>query len=106
MQLYFIDMLPLANIWQGWERTAVQAVHSSCTREAVSSSGALNHTAHQPREHNECDFDTSLMTEREVAEAIGISVGTVRRWRLCGRGPTFIKFPPGRAHPYATTATT
>lgn len=31
------------------------------------------------------------INEFEVAEELGVSVGTVRRWRLFGRGPRFVK---------------
>ena len=32
-----------------------------------------------------------LLNERQVAEILGVSVATVRRWRLLGQGPLFIK---------------
>lgn len=32
-----------------------------------------------------------LLNEHQVAEALGVSVSTVRRWRLFGRGPEYIK---------------
>jgi predicted DNA-binding transcriptional regulator AlpA len=32
-----------------------------------------------------------LMNEHQVADLIGISVATVRRWRLHGRGPRYLK---------------
>lgn len=32
-----------------------------------------------------------LLSEREVARLTGMSVGTVRRWRLRGQGPKFFK---------------
>jgi predicted DNA-binding transcriptional regulator AlpA len=32
-----------------------------------------------------------LLNERTVAEMLGISVATVRRWRLLRQGPTYIK---------------
>jgi len=32
-----------------------------------------------------------LINEFELAEQLGFSVGTVRRWRLFARGPRFIK---------------
>jgi predicted DNA-binding transcriptional regulator AlpA len=34
---------------------------------------------------------TRLHDEYEVAEMLGVSVGTVRRWRLFGKGPKFLK---------------
>ena len=34
---------------------------------------------------------TTLMTEQGVAEAVSLSLATVRRWRLLGHGPAFIK---------------
>jgi len=33
----------------------------------------------------------SLLNEQEVAALTGMSVGTVRRWRLLRRGPAFKK---------------
>jgi excisionase family DNA binding protein len=33
----------------------------------------------------------SLLKEHEVAKTLAISVDTVRRWRLKGKGPTFIR---------------
>jgi len=32
-----------------------------------------------------------FLNEVKVAELIGVSVATVRRWRLIGRGPKFLK---------------
>jgi predicted DNA-binding transcriptional regulator AlpA len=32
-----------------------------------------------------------LITEKSVATMLAISVATVRRWRLLGSGPTFVK---------------
>lgn len=34
----------------------------------------------------------ALLDEREVARITGMSVATVRRWRLLRRGPDFLKF--------------
>ena len=39
-------------------------------------------TSYQPQD---------LLTEREVARITGMSVATVRRWRLFRQGPTYIK---------------
>ena len=33
----------------------------------------------------------SLLNETDIAERLRVSVGTVRRWRLLGTGPRFIK---------------
>ena len=33
----------------------------------------------------------SLLGEREVAQCLAVSVATVRRWRLLGNGPKFLK---------------
>jgi predicted DNA-binding transcriptional regulator AlpA len=33
----------------------------------------------------------SLMTEHDVARVTGLSVASVRRWRLLGQGPRFLK---------------
>ncbi|HWR50334.1 MAG TPA: helix-turn-helix domain-containing protein [Bryobacteraceae bacterium] len=32
-----------------------------------------------------------LLNEHQVAKTLGLSVATIRRWRLYGRGPKFIK---------------
>jgi hypothetical protein len=32
-----------------------------------------------------------LMDEHDVAETLGVSVATVRRWRLLKKGPKFLK---------------
>jgi len=32
-----------------------------------------------------------LLTERDVARMTGLSVGTVRRWRLLRQGPKYLK---------------
>jgi predicted DNA-binding transcriptional regulator AlpA len=34
---------------------------------------------------------THLLNEHDVARITGLSVATVRRWRLFGQGPRFIK---------------
>ena len=34
---------------------------------------------------------TALMTEHEVAKRLNISVASLRRWRLLGKGPMFLK---------------
>jgi len=34
---------------------------------------------------------TALLTEHEVAKRLNISLGSIRRWRLLGHGPVFIK---------------
>jgi hypothetical protein len=33
----------------------------------------------------------NLMTEHEVSKRINVSVASLRRWRLLGRGPAFVK---------------
>jgi len=33
----------------------------------------------------------NLMTEQEVSKRINVSVASLRRWRLLGRGPAFLK---------------
>ena len=33
----------------------------------------------------------ALMTEHEVASRLHVSVASIRRWRLLGQGPVFIK---------------
>ncbi len=35
-----------------------------------------------------------LLNENQVAETLHLSVATVRRWRVYGRGPRFIKIGP------------
>jgi excisionase family DNA binding protein len=34
---------------------------------------------------------SSLMTEDEVSKRLNVSVASLRRWRLQGRGPVFLK---------------
>lgn len=34
---------------------------------------------------------SSLLTEQEVAQQLNVSLAALRRWRLEGRGPRFIK---------------
>lgn len=43
-----------------------------------------------PEEIPELPFDT-LLTEREVARQLNVSIGTLRRWRLLRQGPPFTK---------------
>jgi predicted DNA-binding transcriptional regulator AlpA len=40
---------------------------------------------------NENQPKQGLLNEREVARITGMSVATVRRWRLLRQGPTFLK---------------
>ncbi|MCW5982723.1 MAG: helix-turn-helix domain-containing protein [Bryobacteraceae bacterium] len=47
--------------------------------------------------------DRRLLNEFQVAEILGVSVATVRRWRLRGRGPRFVKVA-GTLVRYSTTA--
>lgn len=35
--------------------------------------------------------DDALVNEHHVARLFGVSVATVRRWRLLGQGPRFVK---------------
>ena len=32
-----------------------------------------------------------LLNEDQIADTLGVSVATIRRWRLYGKGPKFIK---------------
>jgi len=32
-----------------------------------------------------------LLTEREAARLLCLSIRTLQKWRLCGRGPSFLK---------------
>ena len=41
---------------------------------------------------------TQAMTDREAAKVLGLSVATLRAWRLRRRGPRFLRF--GRAVRY------
>jgi len=41
--------------------------------------------------HRAIDTQAHFLNEFEIAEILGISVATVRRWRLKGRVPTFVK---------------
>lgn len=38
---------------------------------------------------------TQALTERDAARLLGLSVATLRAWRLKGKGPRFVRF--GRA---------
>jgi predicted DNA-binding transcriptional regulator AlpA len=51
----------------------------------------------QERPKTKKDRLMKLLTEQEVCEMIGISCSTLRKWRLKGTGPTFVKF--GKATP-------
>ena len=33
----------------------------------------------------------TLLNERDVARVTGLSLSTVRRWRLLGKGPSYVK---------------
>jgi predicted site-specific integrase-resolvase len=33
----------------------------------------------------------NLMTENEVSKRLNVSVASLRRWRVLGRGPVFVK---------------
>jgi excisionase family DNA binding protein len=41
---------------------------------------------------------TRVLTEREVADRLGLSVATLRAWRLRRKGPRYVRF--GRAVRY------
>jgi predicted DNA-binding transcriptional regulator AlpA len=43
-----------------------------------------------------------LLTDKEVAPILGVSVALLKRWRWCGGGPRYIKVggPAGRAVRY------
>lgn len=44
------------------------------------------------------DQHSQALTEHEVAKQLGLSVATLRAWRLKGKGPRFVRF--GRAVRY------
>jgi len=44
-----------------------------------------------PRRPRAIDIQALFLNEFEIADVLGISVATVRRWRLKRRGPTFVK---------------
>ena len=44
------------------------------------------------------DHHSQALTEHDVAEQLGLSVATLRAWRLKGKGPRFVRF--GRAVRY------
>jgi excisionase family DNA binding protein len=44
------------------------------------------------------DHHSQALTEHEVARQLGLSVATLRAWRLKGKGPRFVRF--GRAVRY------
>lgn len=35
-----------------------------------------------------------LLTEKQVAERLGLNVGTMQQWRFQGKGPKYYKFSP------------
>jgi len=44
------------------------------------------------------DHQSQALTEQDVAKQLGLSVATLRAWRLKGKGPRFVRF--GRAVRY------
>ena len=44
-----------------------------------------------PAERGQMSDTTRALTEREVAELLGLSVATLRAWRHRGRGPRFLR---------------
>ncbi len=40
---------------------------------------------------HEATIRVNLMTEHEVSKRLNVSVAPLRRWRLLGRGPAFLK---------------
>jgi excisionase family DNA binding protein len=46
------------------------------------------------------EHQSQVLTEHEVAKQLGLSVATLRAWRLKGKGPRFVRF--GRAVRYLT----
>jgi excisionase family DNA binding protein len=47
------------------------------------------------------DHHSQALTEHDVAKQLGLSVATLRAWRLKGKGPRFVRF--GRAVRYLAT---
>ena len=45
----------------------------------------------------------ALLNERQVAELTGMSIATVRRWRLTGNGPRYVKVAGGVSVRYRCT---
>jgi predicted DNA-binding transcriptional regulator AlpA len=43
------------------------------------------------------DAPEALLTPRDAAQALGLSVRTVERYRADGSGPPFVKLSPGQA---------
>ena len=43
------------------------------------------------RERGQMSETTRALTEREVAELLGLSVATLRAWRHRGKGPRFLR---------------
>ena len=41
--------------------------------------------------HKKQTGSTGLLNEQELAKDLGVSLGALRRWRVEGRGPRFIK---------------
>ena len=40
----------------------------------------------------EMEIEIRYLTDREVAKLTGIAFQTLRNWRSCGRGPSYIKY--------------
>lgn len=49
----------------------------------------MNPRATTSRDHTRCT--ARALTEREVAELLGLSVATLRAWRHRGKGPRFLR---------------
>lgn len=41
------------------------------------------------------EIEKVLLSDAEVANQLGVSLATVRKWRAVKRGPDFIKLPSG-----------
>jgi hypothetical protein len=54
-------------------------------------------TTHDSNPHNISATGPRLISSSEAAKRLGIRPATLRRWRMSGKGPRYVKTAPGRA---------
>jgi len=47
------------------------------------------------------DFTSRFLTDRQAAQLLNISVGTIRRWRQFGQGPRWVKLASSIRYAFA-----
>jgi excisionase family DNA binding protein len=81
--------------------TGTRDLDAASARPGVAIVGASwnDERAHQQNARTSMsDHHSHALTEHEVARQLGLSVATLRAWRLKGKGPRFVRF--GRAVRY------